>query len=165
MDIPISLSIDKSDLKRRFYTLSRQYHPDINSAQDPEAYVELLEKSGQVNDAYKTLLDDNMRLKHYLLIHNVVLDANETLSPSFLMEMMELNETVMELNQDAAGRTEVLSNLKTREALIQKKIMKIDEVIGYDKPGEQHLLDLKGLYFQQKYMLRIRKNLNSFVDE
>ena len=66
--LPQKLGLDSADLERRFHALSWKLHPD-NFVRASEAERELsLERSSQLNDAYRTLLDPTARVE-YLLAH------------------------------------------------------------------------------------------------
>ena len=51
------LSIDLSDLQKRFYELSRQWHPDRFSRRSPAEQAQSLEATSILNDGYRTLRD------------------------------------------------------------------------------------------------------------
>lgn len=51
--IPISLQPDLTKLKQTFYALSRKYHPDFFTQESESDQGESLEKSSQVNKAFK----------------------------------------------------------------------------------------------------------------
>src|SRR5271157_6442547 len=60
--LPQKLVIDSADLERRFHALSWKLHPD-NFVRAAEAERELsLERSSQLNDAYRTLADPIARV-------------------------------------------------------------------------------------------------------
>ena len=48
-------TIDAAALKKKFYELSRAYHPDFYGGGTTMEQEEALEKSATVNEAYKTL--------------------------------------------------------------------------------------------------------------
>ncbi len=52
-DIPVSLLPDTQELKSKFYALSRKYHPDFYTQENEFEQSEALEKSSQVNKAFK----------------------------------------------------------------------------------------------------------------
>ncbi len=152
---------DDQELKSKFYALSKRYHPDINQATNPASYVELLERSGQINTAYKTLTDLNLRLRHILELSDVRLDANEQLPPAFLMEMMELNETLLEASTDEYKKEAANKTLDENDEILTHQLRNIWSAVENKNELTEEILDtLKGLYFQQKYLLRIRRNLN-----
>ena len=98
LEIPLSFRPDMNLLKKNFYRLSRNYHPDFYTLDSEEKQNEILIKSGQINEAYKILSDDNSRtkyiLEHYQLMSEV---DNLALDSSFLGEMMEINEAIFDL--------------------------------------------------------------------
>ncbi|MEN9686486.1 MAG: hypothetical protein RLZZ28_2272, partial [Bacteroidota bacterium] len=100
--IPISLTIDPSVVKNRFYKLSRQFHPDFVSQGTEAEQDEALEISSQVNQAYKIFQDPDATIKYVLKLKGL-LDEEEKyqLSTDFLMEMMNLNELAMEATDKA----------------------------------------------------------------
>jgi molecular chaperone HscB len=64
--IPRSLNISLDQLQKRFYELSRQLHPD-RFMQKPEAErQQALDKSSELNDAYRTLKDPIKRAQYLL---------------------------------------------------------------------------------------------------
>ena len=55
--LPCKLNLDTAQLERDFYALSRKLHPDINARADGQEQEWSLEKTSQLNDAYRTLKD------------------------------------------------------------------------------------------------------------
>ena len=55
--LPYKLALDTRQLERDFYALSRHLHPDINAVHGDSEQEWSLEKSSQLNDAYRTLKD------------------------------------------------------------------------------------------------------------
>mgnify|MGYP000665949234 CR=1 FL=1 len=159
-DMPLDLFPDEKKLKINYYKLSKRYHPDINQSSDPASHMEVLEKSGEVNAGYKVLSQLNLRLKYILELLSVEMNANEELPPEFLMEMMDLNEVVMEAAGDDEKRQKALDELSARDAQIVDKLRTVWNETNARQMDEEQLKKLKSLYYQQKYLLRIRKNLN-----
>ena len=72
--LPYRLNLDTKQLEREFYDLSRHLHPDINAgSSDPEQEWSL-EKSSQLNDAYRTLKDPITRTEYLLRLQGVELE-------------------------------------------------------------------------------------------
>jgi molecular chaperone HscB len=71
-DIPESFNPDSTALKKKFYALSKQYHPDFYANEDEAKQQEILEISTINNKAYQTLNDPNKRLEYILKQHNLV---------------------------------------------------------------------------------------------
>ena len=55
--LPRRLAIDGEALQRRFYELSRRYHPDFHAAAPLEEQAQMLEASARLNTAYRALRD------------------------------------------------------------------------------------------------------------
>jgi molecular chaperone HscB len=98
---PINLMIDASALKKTYYKLSMQYHPDKVLGNDAIAQDEALQLSASVNEGYKTLSDFQLRMA-YILQSQQIITENETyqLPNDFLMEMMDLNEKIMDAKME-----------------------------------------------------------------
>jgi molecular chaperone HscB len=123
--LPQKLAIDPADLERRFHALSWKLHPD-NFVRAPEAERELsLERSSQLNDAYRALLDPTARVE-YLLAHEGMRregQQKQQAPPELLEEVFELNESLDELRmaRAAGGDPEERARLsKTLEAAARK---------------------------------------------
>src|SRR5579883_1551452 len=71
-NIPESFDPDQAELKRTFYSLSKQYHPDFHANEDEAKQQEILELSTLNNKAYQTLSDPDKRLEYILKLHDLV---------------------------------------------------------------------------------------------
>jgi molecular chaperone HscB len=58
------LAVDVAALQRRFYELSRQWHPDFHQAASPAEQARALEESARVNAAYRALRDPIARVEY-----------------------------------------------------------------------------------------------------
>jgi len=132
--LPRRLNLDVAELEREFHRLSRKLHPDhYVSAGGPEAEWSL-EKSSQLNDAYRTLRDPISRTQYLLKLEGVQfeeqskaatdkaresgLEKQQVVPPDLLEEVFELN---MQLEELRMGKKmgEVEDSLKSE--LQQKK--------------------------------------------
>lgn len=82
------LSIDLQDLERRFYSRSRELHPDRFIRAPKEEQQRALNESSLLNDAYRTLKDPVDRAEYLLKQHGV---DSKAVPPDLLEEMFELN--------------------------------------------------------------------------
>lgn len=82
------LSIDLEDLERRFYSRSRELHPDRFVRAPLELQQKALAQSSLLNDAYRILKDSIARAEYILKHHGV---DSKTVPPDLLEEMFELN--------------------------------------------------------------------------
>jgi len=76
-----------------YLKLSRALHPDFHGADDDAVKERALRNSALLNEAWRTLEDDQHRAEYLLELHDPgVLDRHKKLSPQFLMEAMEVSE-------------------------------------------------------------------------
>lgn len=155
---PVGFSIDQAALKKRFFELSRQYHPDYFAQSDAFAQAEALEQSAMVNKAYRTFSDPE-RTMQYLLELKGLVEAEEkySLDPMFLAEVMELNEQLMELEfePDPAALDQLAEQTETLSKNIYHDVEGI--MAGYQEgtTAKEALLPVKEYYYQKKYLQRI----------
>ena len=64
--IPRKLSVDTSDLQSRFYSLSRQFHPDRFARGSVADQQYALDATALLNDAYRVLRDPVQRAEYLL---------------------------------------------------------------------------------------------------
>lgn len=163
-DLPISFHPPLADVKKRYYELSRTYHPDRATADNQ---TDLLQQSALVNEAYKTLRDADATMAHILRLHRQITDEEQySLPPAFLMEMMDLNENVsdMEDNPDNKGMAE--SALEALNAQLQTWQTETDAMTAQYEAGnitDLILLQIKDMYFRKKYLLRIQQRIDTFA--
>jgi molecular chaperone HscB len=164
-DIPEAFELDAAALKKKFYVLSKQYHPDFYANEDETKQQEILEISTINNKAYQTLSDPNKRLEYILKQHDLVNEgAKPQLPADFLMEMMDLNERLMEVDD-----AEQLANIRA-EALaveddlnVQLQALTVDYQTLNDTAKESRLNSIADIYYRQKYLLRIKESLDTFA--
>jgi molecular chaperone HscB len=163
--IPESFHPDTAFLKKKFYQLSKEYHPDFHANENDEKQQEILELSTINNKAWQSLSDPNKRLEYILRQHELLVDGAKPQLPSdFLMEMMDINERLMEVDD-----TEQLAELNNEVLAIDDDITtELDRLTADyhtldDTAKESRLNGILDLYYRQKYLLRIKESLNTFA--
>jgi molecular chaperone HscB len=93
------LAVDTPALQRRFYELSRQWHPDFHQTRPPDDQARALEESARVNAAYRALRDPIVRVEYLIRLE----EGRETREgdavkpkapPDLLAEMFEIQESL-----------------------------------------------------------------------
>src|ERR1700727_2825115 len=128
--MPRKLTIEPAALEGQFHMLSWKLHPD-NFVRASEFERNLsLERSSQLNDAYRTLREPIARVE-YLLEHLGVRKEGTTKQqapPELLEEVFELNESLDELREARAEGGDVAALQGRLEAAQQNFQDKLDEV-------------------------------------
>ncbi len=159
--IPVSFYPDLSVVKKQFYVLSRQYHPDFYGAADEDQKNESLELTAQINKAFKTFQDNDLIIQYILSLHKLI-EAEEKyhLAPDFLMEVMDLNEQVMELDhENSAAKNVIKSSLNHLKASIYEPVKSIMANYQESTYSEKELLQVKDYYYKKKYLDRIEDEI------
>lgn len=157
-DMPVQMKVDGAELRKKFYSLSRLHHPDYHSQETNSDQGLILEKSAEINRAYKTFQnpDDTIR---YVLFLKGLLTENEKyeLGTDFLAEVMEINELLMDLEFDPNPEMLQKAEHQTKKLLndIYTDIAPIVENYEDDASSEKELLQVKDYYYRKKYLQRI----------
>ena len=163
--LPEAFNLNDADLKKKFYQLSKQYHPDFYANENEAKQQEILELSTLNNKAYQTLANPAKRLEYILRLHNLVSEgAKPQLPADFLMEMMDINERIMEIDS-ATELGSITAEVLAIEGDMNEELLALttDYVTLDDTAKESRLNDIANIYFRQKYLLRIKESLDTFA--
>ncbi len=160
-NIPVSLVVNAKEVTKRYYELSKLYHPDNFSLEDADKQAEALEMSSKVNQAKKVLSNSHRRLE-YILKQKGIIVAEEKyqLPPQFLAEMMDINEALMELefDENQSTKEKIVSQVSAEIAKLYNKVNTF-----FDAPqleiNEGNGALLKDYYYKKKYLDRIKEKL------
>jgi molecular chaperone HscB len=114
--LPFRLNLEPEKLEGEFYALSRHLHPDINAINSDQEQQWSLEKSSQLNDAYRTLKDPITRTEYLLRLNGVQLEEQskaateearrtgkikkQVVPPDLLEQVFELNMQLEEMRMN-----------------------------------------------------------------
>ena len=169
--LPVTFQPDQAAVKNAFYELSRQYHPDRFAQAGGAELTEALRMAAMNNEAYKTLKNGDATMA-YILKQNHLLEDEEkyALPPTFLTEMMDLNEAISdyETNHDKddpnddvmVGATDMLN--EQMELWDDATKLLVQRFERGDKSKEL-LQQIKDQYFRKKYLLRIKERIDRFA--
>jgi molecular chaperone HscB len=109
LGVPRAYDLDMAALEARYKDLSRQLHPDRFARADPRARKASLQRTVQLNEAWRALKDPLKRAEYLLELGGVKLATDDggarsggvAAPPALLMEILELREELGEAR--AAG--------------------------------------------------------------
>lgn len=162
--LPISFNPDVKLVKQKFYELSKKYHPDFFTNESEEKQQEVLDLSTLNNKAFQVLNDPQKRIPYILSLKGLLEEGeNYKLPQTFLMEMMDVNEALMDLqfDPDAARLAQVKQEIDAIEASLNQELDALAAAFDAQDPATQDvtLREIKDVYYRSKYLYRIRESL------
>ena len=166
-DLPLTFKVDETLLKKKFYALSRQYHPDFHANESKEKQDNVLELSTLNNRAYKVLSDPLKRIEYILELHNMLAEEDKYALPQdFLMDMMDVNEALMDMESDPdPGRLMTISSeIDQLEVSLFDELKFLTDEFDAKTNADPNsiLLKIKDIWYREKYLQRIRVSMNKF---
>jgi len=165
-EIPVQLKVDTVPLSKKFFELSRKYHPDYFINEEAASQAEALEKSATLNKAFKTFQNPDETIKYVLQLKGLLVEEEKyELPPEFLMEVLDINEQLMDADELTARdtMTPARQNLQLAIDNLQSEIYDpVKEIVEYYNEAavsEKELLQVKEYYYKKKYLDRIRRQL------
>ena len=152
-----TLDLDLRDLEKRFYSLSRQYHPDRYTLKSREEQQYALDATAILNDAYRTLREPLARAE-YLLKENgfdIGEQGSKNVPPELLEEVFELNMALEELRGGDDSARPALEEAQAkfigmRDAIDKELAEKFQE---YDRGRDRAALsDIRGVLNRRRYV-------------
>jgi len=135
LGLPRKLWVAADELETRFHQLSWKLHPDNFVRATSEERELSLERSSQLNDAYRVLRDPVARVEYLLGIEGMRKEGatKQQAPPELLEEVFELNEWLDELrsargaNQEGAEMAALRSRLEEAARGIEARLKDVDE--------------------------------------
>jgi molecular chaperone HscB len=121
-----AFALESERLERSYREIQSRVHPDrFAHAGDAERRASL-QWTTRVNEAYRTLKDPVQRAKHLLALHgvDVAFETDTAMPPDFLMQQMELRESVEEAvgKKDSSALDTLRKDLSKARQSLQEKI-------------------------------------------
>ena len=131
LGLPVSFIIDKQTLNNNYHELQRSVHPDKFANASAQQRRLSVQKAAQINDALQTLKNPTQRSIYLLSLYGIELgDNNNSIEPAFLMQQMELRESLSQVNDKADPLTELDSIMAKVKSLIKQTINTLDDVFA-----------------------------------
>lgn len=115
--LPVQYDLDIADLAARYRELQRHFHPDRFAAATDQERRLSLQITAQINQGFQTLKEPLSRGRYLLALRGVSTDedTDTLMDPGFLMEQMELRESIDDACH-SAQRGEQLAQLSQKAA-------------------------------------------------
>ncbi len=163
--LPICLTLDAKEVKKRYLKIGREFHPDRYAQASPAEQEKAMQLTSLANTAYATLKNPDKRMGYLLTLMGVMEEGEKyQLPPDFLMEVMEVNEDLMELEMedDPSGLAAIQ---KTVNAFEDEMLAELTPYLThhFKKEDVAELNVLKEHFFKHRYLLRIKERLSKFA--
>jgi molecular chaperone HscB len=138
--LPRKLNLDTEKLERDFYQFSRKLHPDIFARATGREQEWSLQKTSQLNDAYRTLKDPIGRTEYLLKLEGVHLDEQSKQATEHARQTGEVKKQAIppELLEEVFEL-----NMQLEEARMNKKMGDVDDDLLGEVRQTKQKLELK----------------------
>jgi molecular chaperone HscB len=164
------LCVDSETLQKRFYELSKQWHPDRFSRKGANEQAEALDASSILNDGYRILRDPVKRAEYLLEEEGFPIgeQRSKDVPAELLEEVFELNMMLEELK---SGDSEARGQLETARANFGKMQSKVDSQLERlflkhdaaeprDDTAKQALHEIRGLLNRRRYIDNLLRDVD-----
>jgi len=172
------LQLDLKELERRFYELSRQFHPDFHYGKDDTEKNISLENSALLNKAYRVLKDPFTRVEYLIhLEEGGKSNISGKVPQEFLEEIFELQEALdefrsgedLDMRQKLEGKLQdSVKTLGGRLTDMEKRLFDLfvrwDQNQAHSDPSASSQ-DRKSLIQQMKEILSYRTYFKNMIGD
>lgn len=160
--LPRKLAIEQGMLQKRFYELSRKWHPDRFSRKSAQEQEQALEATAILNDGYRTLRDPIGRAEYLLSEEGFLIGEQRSrdVPPELLEEVFELNTMLEELKTGDAATRAPLETAKARflnmrgetDRELETLFAAYDESDAQSETARQALREIRGVLNRRRYI-------------
>jgi molecular chaperone HscB len=164
------LVVDLPDLQKRFYDLSRQWHPDKFSRKSPDEQAQALEATSILNDGYRTLRDPVKRAEYLLTEEGYPIgeQRSKDVPPELLEEVFELNMMLEELKSGDEDARPQLESAKHKffelrsnvDDELQTLFARYDASDAQSETAKQALHEVRGLLNRRRYIENLIRDVD-----
>jgi molecular chaperone HscB len=164
------LQIDGGALQKRFYELSRQWHPDRFTRRPVEEQNQALEATSILNDGYRTLKDPVKRAEYLLAQEGFPIgeQRSKNVPPELLEEVFELNMLLEELRsgddsqkpQLAQARENFVGMLGDVDRQLESFFARHDAAAPESETAKQALHEIRGALNRRRYIENLIRDVD-----
>jgi len=168
------LTVDSDTLQKRFYELSRRWHPDRFSRKSLEEQAQALEATAILNDGYRTLRDPVKRAEYLLTEEGfpIAEQRSKDVPPELLEEVFELNMMLEELKSgeesarpqlEAANRNFIGLRADIDNNL-EQLFAKYDASEPQSETAKQALHEIRGALNRRRYIENLIRDVDRVLN-
>jgi molecular chaperone HscB len=164
------LRLDLESLQKRFYELSRHWHPDRYTRKSASEQAEALEATSILNDGYRTLRDPVRRAEYLLKEQGFPIgeQRSKDVPPELLEEVFELNMMLEELRGGDESARPQLESAKENFVKLQTDVDhtletlfgKYDAAEAESETAKQALHEVRGLLNRRRYIDNLLRDVD-----
>jgi molecular chaperone HscB len=164
------LQIDPAFLQKRFYDLSREWHPDRFSRKPVAEQNQALDATSILNDGYRTLRDPVKRAEYVLAQEGFPIgeQRSKNVPPELLEEVFELNMLIEELRTGDDSQKSELAEARGNLVRMQDDIDRQLEMLSarYDasapesETSRQALHEIRGVLNRRRYIENLLRDVD-----
>ncbi|MBV9303026.1 MAG: Fe-S protein assembly co-chaperone HscB [Acidobacteriaceae bacterium] len=168
------LTLDTGALQKRFYELSRQWHPDRFSRKSAEEQLQALDATAILNDGYRTLRDPVKRAEYLLTEEGFPIGEQRSrdVPPELLEEVFELNMMLEELKQGDASARPQLENARENfvglrmgiDSELMALFAKYDAAEPQSETAKQALHEIRSVLNRRRYIENLIRDVDKALD-
>jgi len=153
------LVVDEAALQRKFYELSRTFHPDRFATQSPSEQAFALDFTAMLNDAFRVLRDPIRRGEYLLKLEGFDIgeQRSKDVPPELLEEVFELNmmlESAPDRSELEEARTKFLKMQSDTDVEIATLAAK------YDSAGDRNTLgQIRAVLNRRRYIQNLVRDV------
>lgn len=156
--------LENAALERRFHQLQRTSHPDRFAGAEGNVLGDALDRSSEINMAYRTLRNPLERTKHLLWLYGYSVESSKQVPMELLEVVMNVQEKLAELDfADDQKKEHVLEELAPLRASLESRREAVDSQnngLQTKWDGSEHSQDANELSAEEKQLLAsVMKNL------
>lgn len=156
------LTLDEAALKKRFYELSREWHPDRFSRKGIDQMQLAEQNTALVNDGYRTLRDPVKRAEYLLSEEGFPIGEQRSrdVPPELLEEVFDLNVALEEMRdgdesarpQLAAAKANFLEMRNSADGELNSLFARFDSAEPESESARQALHEIRGVLNRRRYI-------------
>ena len=159
--LPVSYSVDRPALAKRYRELQQEFHPDRFAAKSEREQMLAMQYAAQINEANNTLKDPVARAAYLLNLAGVEINPEQTTADGeFLMQQMMLRERLEEVRGASDPEAE-LEDLGSETA----QLFKTQEQAFAQALDGSALEDAKSALLKLQFLAKLQRQIEELEED